>query len=359
MPIDPWLERHLVCPRTRLPLRLRGDRLVSDANTEYPVVDGVPVLLLPDERQTIGIAEASLARARGERMDARAPQYYLESLGISEEEKTEIVRLAGLDDRGVDPVVSLLVGATNGIMYKDCIGKLQRYPIPQLRLEGRPGSTLLDIGCGWGRWTIAAAQQGYTAVGIDPSLGAVMAAIRAARQMGVPTRYVVAEGRFLPFRDDSFDAVFSYSVLQHLSPDDVRAVLREAARVLRPDGACLVQMPNRFGLRCLYHQARRRFREPSEFEVRYWRVHDLRHTFSEIVGPTVLSVDCFFGLGLQNSDADLMPAFRRALIRGSEVLRKLSTPLPVLIRFADSVYVHATKSRARREREQAAHGTGA
>ena len=44
-------------------------------------------------------------------------------------------------------------------------------------LAGRTGGTrLLDIGCSWGRWSLAAAARGYDAVGIDPSLGAIMAA---------------------------------------------------------------------------------------------------------------------------------------------------------------------------------------
>jgi hypothetical protein len=55
----------------------------------YPVVEGIPVLLIPDEAQTIGIAQVSIDRAqgRGDVIDVRAPQLYLESLGISEEEK--------------------------------------------------------------------------------------------------------------------------------------------------------------------------------------------------------------------------------------------------------------------------------
>ena len=41
-----------------------------------------------------------------------------------------------------------------------------------------PRGPLLDIGCSWGRWSLAAARKGYSVVGIDPSLGAVMAARR-------------------------------------------------------------------------------------------------------------------------------------------------------------------------------------
>ena len=40
------------------------------------------------------------------------------------------------------------------------------------------GSRLLDLGSSWGRWSIAAARKGYSVVGLDPSLGAVLAARR-------------------------------------------------------------------------------------------------------------------------------------------------------------------------------------
>jgi uncharacterized protein YbaR (Trm112 family) len=46
-PIDPKVVELLRCPATGLPLRVEGDRLVSDRGTSYPIRDGIPVLL-PD-----------------------------------------------------------------------------------------------------------------------------------------------------------------------------------------------------------------------------------------------------------------------------------------------------------------------
>ena len=90
------------------------------------------------------------------------------------------------------------------------------------RSRAANGELLLDIGCNWGRWTIAAAQRGYRPIGIDPSFEAIVAARRIARQLGVDdARYVVADARKLPFADGTFDVVFSYGVLQHFSKSDV------------------------------------------------------------------------------------------------------------------------------------------
>ena len=48
-------------------------------------------------------------------------------------------------------------------------------------------------------------------------------------------------------RTRSFDVVFSYSVLQHLSKEDVRRVVAEIGRVLRPGGTAWIEMPNAHG----------------------------------------------------------------------------------------------------------------
>lgn len=339
--MDSWYLANLVCPRDSTELVFKERQLICRDGHQYPVVDGIPVMLLDDVEQTIGVAENSLKLARGE---SDSSGFYLDSLGISAEEKRGVVTLAAGNNGNVDPVVAFLVSATNGIMYKPMIGKLKRYPIPDIPLSDGNGKRLLDVGCNWGRWCIAAARRAWTVVGIDPSLGAIMAARRVAQSMDLPIKYVVADGRFLPFRPNDFDAVFSYSVLQHLSKDDVFTTLNEITRVLKPLGISLVQMPNNLGLRSMYHEARRRFRAARGFEVRYWRIRELRETFSQTVGTTRVSIDCFGGLGIQKADWDLMPVGRKLVIAGSETLRKISRVIPLLTYFADSVYVNSVKT---------------
>ena len=58
--LDPWLARHLVCPAHRRPLRLEGDDLHCPEGDTYPVVDGVPVMVRRDVRQTLWVADESL-----------------------------------------------------------------------------------------------------------------------------------------------------------------------------------------------------------------------------------------------------------------------------------------------------------
>jgi SAM-dependent methyltransferase len=304
-------------------------------------------MLLDDKQQTIEVAEASLAAAYrvAKGMPSEDP-LFTSTLGISEDEKTAILAETSQSPSRIDPVARFMIGATNGILYRHLIGKVTQYPIPALRMPSAQAVRLLDIGCNWGRWSVAASRLGYRVVGIDPSLGAVLAARRVSRQLGGAAEFVVGDARFLPFADGSFDTAFSYSVIQHFSKHDARLAVSEIGRVLRPGGESLVQMPNRWGLRCFFHQVRRGFRAPVRFEVRYWSPAELLRTFSSGIGSTRLSVDCFFGLGIQASDSHVMPLSRRCLIETSEVLRRLSLRLPGLTFLADSVYVASQKSRS-------------
>ena len=172
-----------------------------------------------------------------------------------------------------------------------------------------------------------------------------MAAKRTARQLGVEAAYLVGDARFLPFKDSAIDRVFSYSVLQHFSRDDVALVISEVGRVLKDKGVAFIQMPTKCGLRCLYHQARRGFREGVGFEVRYWSLPSLLTLFASKIGTTEFSVDCFFGIGLQFSDLHLMPPALKLVVSASEGLRLASTVFTPLVWAADSVYVSSVKTR--------------
>jgi SAM-dependent methyltransferase len=154
---------------------------------------------------------------------------------------------------------------------------------------------------------------------------------------------VAGDARALPFRGGAFDVVFSYSVLQHLAPDDARIAFAEIARVMRPGGRSLVQMANAFGVRSLSHRLRRGRRAPAGLDVRYWRPSALVEAFRDAVGPTRLLADGFGGLGVQPADADLLPARYRALIRVSEALRAATRVFPWLARGADSVYLESVR----------------
>ena len=239
-----------------------------------------------------------------------------------------------------DQLVQDVIAATCGNLYRHLIGNVTRYPIPEIRLPDGRGARFLEVGCNWGRWCVSAARRGYEVVGVDPSLVAVRAARRVAEQLGVEATYVVGDARHLPFADDTFDVVFSYSVFQHFGREDAVSSFAEVGRVVREDGLAMIQMANVWGARSLWNQLReRRFREPRDlFDVRYWGPRELRAELERRVGPTEIAADGFFTLNPQMTDLELFPRRYRALVRTSEALRRASERVRPLRYAADSLY---------------------
>ncbi|MGE0117356.1 MAG: class I SAM-dependent methyltransferase [Dongiaceae bacterium] len=92
------------------------------------------------------------------------------------------------------------------------------------------GTRVLDVACGPGRVAAAAAARGADAVGVDFSDRMVA----HARGLFPALDIRHAEAEFLPFADDSFDAVIVNFGVHHFSRPDFAMV--EAQRVLKPGG---------------------------------------------------------------------------------------------------------------------------
>jgi hypothetical protein len=294
--------------------------------------------LLAEHEPTIGIASSSLKAAER----AIGGPLYVDTLGLSEEEKHKIEQEWTLDGK-IDSVISYLIAATSGLGYKDLIGRLEHYPIPNIPIGIANGELLLDLGSNWGRWSVSAARKGWRVIGIDPSLGALLAAQRAFSKMGLDIAYVCGDARFLPFKAASFQCVFSYSVIQHFSETDAAICIAQLGRVLSRGGFAKIQMAHKGGLRSTYIRTRRDYLDAGHFRVRYWSLADLRAEFEGKIGPSKLTAEAFGGLGLLYEDRDYVSTKAKVLIAISARLKKVSTFVRPLIYLADSVYVAATK----------------
>ena len=321
--MNEWLRSHLVCPRDKKALEFTNNQLICSENHIYPVYENIPVMLVDDVEITHDYINQTLETV------SKSPDNGNRNskINVSEDE--------------IDEFVQGEVPYTSGNLYFSVQHKLKRYPIPEIRLPQGKSERLLDIGCNWGRWSIAAAQKGYQPVGIDPSLDAVLAARRVSKQLGVETNFVVGDARFLPFAENSFDTVFSYGVFQHFSKENAKISFDEIARVLKNDGLTLVQMPNKYGVRQYQQHRRRGFTEGVDFEVRYWTPAELMETFEKKFGATKMTTDCYFGLGIQANDVDLLPAHFKMVVYSSEILRKISGVIKPLTKVADSVYLES------------------
>ena len=327
--LRPAIAAQLACPRDEETLEGDDRELRCGRGHRYPVVEGIPVLLVDEATATHREAVRSLEQSR--------------------EPSREMPRSTGPGEIGIDSFVQQAIVGTNGNMWKPLTGKLRSYPIPALPLPppDRSGASFLDVGCNWGRWCIAAARLGYTPVGIDVSLDAIRAAYRVAGQLGVDAQYIVADARHLPFRTGSFPVVFSYSVLQHFARPDALRALDEVSRVVERHGSALIQMANRYGARSLYHQTRRRFTQPVGFQVRYWSPGELRSAFEHAIGPAKLSADGYFSLNAQTREMHQLPLRYRCVVKASQRLCALTPRVRPLLYVADSLWVSAIKDAQR------------
>jgi SAM-dependent methyltransferase len=112
--------------------------------------------------------------------------------------------------------------------------------IPQL-LDLRLNSPVLEIGCGSGGYALHLVEKvGCRLAGLDINAAGVRNAneLALARDLASRAHFVQCDvSKYLPFEDQTFDAVFSNDVLCHLPgrPE----VLAEIFRVLRPGGRML------------------------------------------------------------------------------------------------------------------------
>ena len=98
-------------------------------------------------------------------------------------------------------------------------------------LRGR----VLDAGCGGGGTALSLAEEAGFAVGLDLDARFRGTGTRLAQEKQVRgAAFVQGDGQRLPFRDGSFDVVFSHSVIEHVG--SAESYLRECHRVLRPGG---------------------------------------------------------------------------------------------------------------------------
>jgi ubiquinone/menaquinone biosynthesis C-methylase UbiE len=105
-------------------------------------------------------------------------------------------------------------------------------------LKPRNGRRLLDVGCGQGLLLKEAEAYGLATYGIDISSEAT----KAARINSPSSEIICGDAHNLKWADGYFDYITNIGSLEHFHDPD--GCLKEMKRVLKPDGAACIMLPN-------------------------------------------------------------------------------------------------------------------
>jgi ubiquinone/menaquinone biosynthesis C-methylase UbiE/uncharacterized protein YbaR (Trm112 family) len=257
-------EAVFVCPRTKMPLRslsvdkakaaLGSTELVSRTNAEpppfgvtptmmvrsdnecaYPVVDGIPLLLAPEQ-----ITPAD-RRQSFDLKDVRYAEAYEEMTHYNEVAKAEAAAIRGSEAySGIEPVLRLAPGERGNFpepkqAWVDCVPDCKAQYEAYRHMGPVGGKRVLQLG-GKGvhavKWLLAGAAEAWV---MTPMLGEVYCSIALAREAGVLDRLrcVVGVAEEIPLADNKFDAIYSGGCVHHMTTE---LAMPEIARVLKQGG---------------------------------------------------------------------------------------------------------------------------
>lgn len=109
-------------------------------------------------------------------------------------------------------------------------------PLASLHSNG----TAIDLGCGRGEWLEVLGESGFAACGVDLDEGM----LAACRDLGLNARHADALESLRALPDESTALVSAFHVVEHMPFDDVRSLIGEALRVLKPGGLLILETPN-------------------------------------------------------------------------------------------------------------------
>jgi len=152
------------------------------------------------------------------------------------------------------------------------LGQIDIYLFDQLlRDRIRPGTRVLDTGCGSGRNLVYFLREGYAVFGVDTDPNAIECTRRLAASLApaLPADNFRLEAiEETTFPDAFADLVLSSAVLHFARGDDhFGAMLRGTWRVLKPGGLLFCRLASSIGMEHQVHRvAGRRFRLPDGSE---------------------------------------------------------------------------------------------
>jgi len=191
--------------------------LTSDGKTYYSIIDGFPILMYPEKLVPLENEEVTDVTDLQYR-EAYEEMTHYNSLGASSVENLDekaLYLLMGNIKSGPEEPAKFPFPAKYWVDAKhDSLSQLEAYEY----LAPLTNKTFLQLG-GSGSHAVKAILAGAeSAVHLTPMIGEAIAGRKLAEHYGVEDRFeaVIAIGEELPFRDDSFDTIYSGGCVHHM-----------------------------------------------------------------------------------------------------------------------------------------------
>jgi ubiquinone/menaquinone biosynthesis C-methylase UbiE len=113
-------------------------------------------------------------------------------------------------------------------------------------LNAKKSERILDVGCGTGRITEFLLKKGYLVSGVEPAQNMV----EVCKEKLNCFNPLIKKGDIenIPFKDNSFDKVYTMHVLFHLPKSVIKAGIAEMYRVVKPEGKIYLDFSNKNGI---------------------------------------------------------------------------------------------------------------
>ena len=128
----------------------------------------------------------------------------------------------------------ILASCGNNEYENECMHQAQLHALntvidQQIDIKGK---TILDFGCGSGRWVEFFCNLGAKYIGVDIS----DEMIELSKSRYPDNSFITLKDHKIPLETDSCDFVFSIAVIHHNRPPQQEEMLGEIARILKPGG---------------------------------------------------------------------------------------------------------------------------
>ena len=103
-----------------------------------------------------------------------------------------------------------------------------------------PERKALDLGCGRGEWLEILVKYGFLPLGVDLDSGM----LEACHELGLPVQLGDALSTLKSLPDESQTVVSGFHIAEHIPFEDLKVLVAEALRVLKPAGLLILETPN-------------------------------------------------------------------------------------------------------------------